>query len=201
MAEQENVTLKTPVFRVSFPNIFEKNEMSGKFQLDCLFDADADLSALKKAAGACVKAKWGDKVPKNLRSPFRDAGEKEQYEGYEKGMTLITMRSTKRRPGVVGPDGITHITEEEDFYGGCYARATCTCYAYGGPGTKIAPGVAIGVNNIQKVRDGESFSGATKPEDDFEPAEGYEGAAKGHTEADTDDFFKGGSILDDDIVF
>lgn len=180
----------TPAFRVSFPSVFEKGKLSEKYELDALFRAGQDLSLLKQIAKAAAVGRWGDKVKTmKLRSPFRDQSEKE-YDGYEPGSIFCTFRASKLRPGVVD-QGRQEITDPADFYGGCYARASVNAYAYGGPGTKFKPGVAFGLNNVQKVADGEPFGNRSNPDEDFEPLEGseddpgaYEGGASDSAEED-----------------
>lgn len=167
----ENVM--TPEFRVSFPNVFrpQKPLQEGadpKYGLTMLFPKGADLSPLKKAAEAAVAEKWGTdktKWPKNLRSPFRDQGEK-KFEGYESGGVFITATS-KQKPGLV--DGsVQPIIDEAEFYPGCYARATVRAFAYDAAGNR---GVAFGLQNVQKTRDGEPLGGRSRPENDFAPIE------------------------------
>lgn len=159
----------TPEFRVSFPYVFRPSKpMAGstnepKYTLTMLFPKDADLSKLKAAAADAAKEKWGDKIPKGLRSPFRDQGEKE-FPGYEAGCTFITATS-KQRPGLVDAK-VQDIIEERDFYAGCYARASIRAFAYDQAGNR---GVAFGLQNVQKLRDGEPLGGRSRPQDDFEP--------------------------------
>lgn len=164
----------TPEFRVSFPHVFKPNafvnpktgeSQEPKFRLVMLFDKKADLTALKKARVAAIREKWGDdkaKWPKNLRSPFRDGSEKSDMEGYE-GKIFVSA-SSKQKPGLVNQQ-VQAIISEDEFYAGCYARATLFAYAYDAMGNK---GVAFGLQNIQKLRDGESFSGRKKAEDEFD---------------------------------
>lgn len=151
-----------------------------KYSLTLLFPQGADLSLLKKAAQNAAKEKWGDNVPKALKTPFRDQGEKE-FDGYVDGAIFINATSTKP-PGVVYEDGQTAITDARDFYSGCYCRATLRAYAYGGKGTKYAPGVAFGLQNVQKLGDGEPLGGRTRPEDEFEPVVGAENSGGGNEE-------------------
>ena len=63
---------------------------------------------------------------------------------------------------------VQDIIEEKDFYPGCYARATVRAFAYDQAGNR---GVAFGLQNIQKLADGEPLGGRTKPHDDFEPVD------------------------------
>ena len=47
---------------------------------------------------------------------------------------------------------------------GCYARVSLNFYAFNSNGNK---GIACGLGNIQKIRDGESLGGKTTAADDF----------------------------------
>jgi len=155
----------TPEFRVSFPHVFKAHafqDQEPKFRLTMLFDKAADLSAMKQLASNAAVEKWGKKIPADLRSPFRDGSEKEDLEGYE-GMVFINATS-KQKPGVVD-ENVQDIMDETEFYAGCYARATVTAYAYDAMGNR---GVSFGLQNVQKLRDGEPFSGRTKASDDFD---------------------------------
>ena len=161
--------IMTPEFRVSFAHVFEPHAFSEgdekKYSVVMLFDENEDLSKLKALAAATAKEKWGKKIPANMRNPFRKGSEKPNLDGYE-GKIFVTA-SSKMKPGLVDKD-VQAIIDKEEFYSGCYARATVTCYAYGGPGTKFTPGVAFGLQNIQKLRAGDTFSGRSKAEDDFD---------------------------------
>ena len=165
----------TPRARLSFPSLFKATKPKGapaeqepKFGATLLFDENADLSKLKKAAKDAAAEKWGDNIPKDLRTPFRDQGEKD-YDGYEDGCIFITCTS-KTRPSVVGPDKVTPV-EEFEIYAGCYVHAAVRAFAYGGKGTGFRPGVSFGLQHIMKVADGEPLDGRTKPEDAFSEIE------------------------------
>lgn len=171
----------TGKFRVSFPNIFRPQKAMAnspnqepKYGLTMLFPLGADLTALKNAAKQAAVEKWGadsTKWPKNLRLPFRDQGEKE-FEGYEKGAIFITATS-RQRPGLVDQKR-QDIIEEKDFYPGCYARASVRAFAYDTNGNR---GVSFGLQNVQKLADGEPLGGRTRPTDDFEPVAEEVGSA------------------------
>jgi hypothetical protein len=118
--------------------------------MNILFDKEAQNSpeykALKAAVNACVKEKWGDKVPSGLRSPFRDAGEKD-YAGYEDGMIYINPWS-KQKPGIV--DGrLQDVLAADDVFPGQLVRATVRPFAYDNSGNR---GVSFGLQNIQIVK-------------------------------------------------
>lgn len=166
---------KTPEFRASFPHVFkpfrnaEKPDEDPKFMISMLFDKRTDLKPLKIAAMNAAVEKWGsDKVkwPKKLRWPFRDGAEKADKDGYEG--TIFTTATSKTRPTVI--DQRKQVMTEEDggFYAGCYARASLTAFAYDVKGNV---GVSFALGNIQKVRDGQPFSGRRKAEDEFDEVE------------------------------
>ena len=102
-----------------------------------------------------------NKPPKNLRSPFRDQGDRE-LEGYVEGCVFINA-SSLQKPGLVDRQR-QDIIDETEFYPGCYARATLRAFAYDNNGNK---GVAFGLNNVQKLRDGDPLGGRTRAQDDF----------------------------------
>ena len=174
--KKETKKLYTPVFRVGFPFVFEPRETENgdKYEVVMLFPKSADLTALKKAASEAAREKWGEKIPSNLHSPFRDGAEKADIDGF--GPDVIFVRAwSKNAPGIVDRDGKTPITSPQEFYGGCFARATVSAFAYD---RKEKKGVTFMLQNLQKVKDGDAFSGRTHAEDDFEAiADDYEGAA------------------------
>ena len=162
----------TPEFRVSFPAVFKPTAFEGaepKYSVTMLFDKRTDISALKALAKAALIKKWPDPAsrPTTMRNPpFRD-GDKEKPDVAGYANTIFVRASSKIRPGIVDA-GRNAILDETDFYAGCYARATLVAYGYDQKGNK---GVAFGLQNIQKLRDGEAFSGRAKAEDDFEAVE------------------------------
>jgi hypothetical protein len=190
-------SILTPAFRVSFPNVFKArlNELSGKeeYSLVALFPLDADLKELKALAMEVAKAKWPKSLPPNFRSPFRKQDEREKVneetgdkfmpDGYTRGAVFLNLKS-QRQPGIVDQRRQA-IISPEDFYAGCWARASVTCYAYDQKGNR---GVSFGLSNLQKVRDDDPFSGRRKAEDEFGAIEGADGSDDTST-ASTDDIF------------
>jgi hypothetical protein len=172
MADAPSNKIMTPEFRVAFARVFTPDENENgdkKFSLVAMFSPGTDLTVLRKAAAAVARAKWGDKIPEGLRSPFKDSGKKtnsegELYDGFVEGGIHMTF-STKFQPGIVDAQRVD-IIDESDFYSGCFARATVNAYAYKHP--KSGPGVAFGLNNLQKTRDGDPFGTRTNPADDFD---------------------------------
>ena len=56
------------------------------------------------------------------------------------------------------------ILDRSEVYSGCYARVSPNFYAFNSNGNK---GIACGLNNLQKIRDGEPLGGKSRAEDDF----------------------------------
>lgn len=182
MAESENIM--TPEFRASFAHVFRPQanpanpNAEAKYSLACLFphpskmppsykkEYEAFVLKIKAAVNKAIADKWGAKKPANLRMPFRDQGEK-TFDGYEAG-ALWFNASSKQKPGLIDA-AANDIIDEAEFYSGVYARATLRVYAYDASGNR---GVGIGLQNIQKLRDGEPLSGRLKAQDEFEPVAG-----------------------------
>ena len=171
----------TPRARLAFPSLFEARSFKSqpaKFSAVLVFDkaaqATAEFQNLKKAASAAAKAKFGDKPPKTMKNPFRSGEEKEGTAGFNDDDVFITV-SSKKQPKVVDRkkvDGVfPQITDEERLYPGCYVRASVNAFAYDVDGGK---GVSFGLNNVQFLDDGERIAsgGGSKPEGDFDDAEG-----------------------------
>jgi hypothetical protein len=119
------------------------------------------VEAVRKSEVA--KAKWGGKVPANLKLPLRDGDEdhpeQEEFVGH-----YFFNASCKQKPGIIDLNKI-EITDSTEVYSGCYARVSVNFYAFSKNGNK---GIAVGLNNIQKVADGENLGGRASAEDDFD---------------------------------
>lgn len=179
------MSLVTPPFRASYPVLFQPRENKLNKQMEysvvALFPKDAVLNELKVAATEAIEKKWGKdqtKWPTNLRSPFRDQGEKAKVdpatgkkvlpEGHEEGAKFLTLKS-KKRPGIRDASNKIEIADETEVYAGCWVRALVNAYAYSHAGNN---GVSFELIGVQKVKDGESLSGRARPEDAFAPVEG-----------------------------
>ena len=75
---------------------------------------------------------------------------------------FITANSASA-PGIVDADR-QPILERSEVYSGVYGRASINLYAFNSNGNK---GIACGLNNLQKLRDGEPLGGKSRAEDDF----------------------------------
>ncbi len=180
--KDEKVTkVTTPKFRVSFPAVFApKSYKGGKltYSIVMLFDkklvAEGKLNDLQNLIKASALDKWGEVPPSVIEMdedtcPFND-GDKKSYDGYEG--TYHVRAASMYKPAVVDTGdarkGIEPqaILDEQEIYAGCYARASVTAFTWEAMGRK---GVSFGLQNIQKLADGEPFSGRGDPTADFDP--------------------------------
>lgn len=106
----------------------------------------------------------GKSVPalKAIKTPLRDGDlERPDDEAY-KGCYFINANSANK-PGVVDADR-QPILDTSELYSGIYGRASINFYAFNTNGNC---GIACGLNNLQKLRDGEPLGGKSRAEDDF----------------------------------
>jgi hypothetical protein len=169
----------TPKFRVGYHSVFNgqvNDQGKRKFDLTMVFEPGQDLSALEKAVKEAIAEEWGEKPPKNIKTPFkRHTDEGEDGERYCDKMpdlytddedAVFVRGSTYNPPGIIDRER-NYIMEDSDFYSGCYARATVVAATYELQSGK--KGVTLYVNNIQKLDEGDAIGGVrTKAEDDFE---------------------------------
>lgn len=127
-------------------------------------DDEATIAKIKagiQAAAEAGKAQWGGKVPAGLKLPLRD-GDVERDSPEYKGCWFVNA-SSKQRPGVVD-SALNPIMDAGEIVSGDYGRASINFYPYSVNGNK---GIAAGLQNLQKTRDGEPLSGRSRAEDDF----------------------------------
>ena len=168
MNEKLETQVVTPKFRMSWPSLLaaKTNKLNGKeqYELTMVFPEGADLTELKKAAANAAKNKWGDKIPGNLRSPFR-SGDEDTYKKYPEFAGKVIIRaSTSTPPGVVDHK-VQPVMDGKEVYGGRWAIAQVNAGAYDQAGNR---GVAFYLNHVQILDHDKSFGGASRPEDIFQ---------------------------------
>lgn len=122
---------------------------------------DKIKKAIKEAAEE-GKAKFGGKIPNNYKNPLRDGDEEREDDPAFENSYFINASST-RKPQIVDRN-LDEIIDRDEFYSGCYGRASINFYAFNTAGNK---GVAAGLNNLQKLEDGERLGGGSTAEQDF----------------------------------
>lgn len=157
--------------RFSYAHVFEAKAMQEgqdpKYSVAVLIPKN-DEDTLAKIKGAIEEAKeagkgkWNGKIPPNLKLPLRDGDEERPDDEAYQGHYFINANSTTR-PGVVD-ENLNKIIDPDEFYSGCYGRASVNFYAFNVSGNR---GIACGLNNLQKLEDGERLSGSSSAEEDF----------------------------------
>jgi len=172
--------LITPEFRAAFISVFRATAMKNadgttskpKYSIRACFPPKADLSALKKEAQAAAVEKWGDKLPKTLRSPFRTNEELEApIVGIGDDWTIMSFSANEdRRPGIVDAKLQDIIANDEsEVYSGAWFRCQVRAFAYDTAGNK---GVSFGLQNVQKLRDDDPLGNGRIPASKaFEPVD------------------------------
>lgn len=173
MAKRIGTKVVTGEVRFSYAHVFEPSAMEGnepKYSVSLLIPKSdtATIKAIEEAieeAKEAGKGKWNGKIPPKLKLPLRDGDEERPDDEAYEGCYFINATS-KTKPGIVkkGSAGLTEITDEKDFYSGCYGKASINLYAFNANGNR---GIACGLNNVLKTKDGEAFGGSSRAEDDF----------------------------------
>lgn len=172
MANKTNNTkVVTGIVRLSYEHVWEPASINGsnpKYSVSLIIPKDdvKTIAAINQAVDNAIKdgaAKFGGKIPPKgaLKLPLRDGDTERDDEAYRNAY-FVNANSTTA-PQIV--DRAVHpILDRNEVYSGCYARVSINFYAFNSNGNK---GVACGLGNIQKVRDGESLGGKSSAADDF----------------------------------
>lgn len=97
-----------------------------------------------------------------LKTPLRD-GDAERSDDEAYADSYFVNANSGTAPGIVDADR-NPIIDRSEVYSGVYGRASINFYAFNSNGNK---GIACGLNNLQKIRDGEPLGGKSRAEDDF----------------------------------
>lgn len=159
--------------RFSYANVFEPTAMQDgqtpKYNVSIIISKSdtKTVEAIKKAIEAAKeagKSKIADKngkIPVNLKTPLRDGDEERPDDPAYENSYFINANS-ERKPGIVDRD-LNPIMSRDDFYSGCYGRASINFYVF----NVNSKGIACGLNNLQKLEDGERLAGGSSAEEDF----------------------------------
>jgi hypothetical protein len=170
MTQTTKVKVVTGKARFSYANVFQpKASIEGgtpKYSVSIIIPkSDKDtIERLQKAFEDTKKASsalFGGSIPKGLKGGLRD-GDEEKDDPVYANSYFINANSVQK-PGVVDAD-LNPIIDANEFYSGCYGRASVTFYPYNTQGSK---GIACGLNNIQKLEDGEKLGGGSNAASDF----------------------------------
>ena len=162
----------TGVVRLSYANVWEPKSINGgaeKFSVSLIIPkADTKtLGAIQKAIDSAIeegRGKFGGKVPNKatLKLPLRD-GDVDRPDDEAYTNCYFINANSSSAPEIVDKS-LNPILNRSEVYSGVYARASINFYAFNSNGNR---GIACGLGNIQKVRDGEPLGGKTSAADDF----------------------------------
>lgn len=169
----EPTKVVTGKVRFCYANVFEPTAMNEgdtpKYNV-CILIPKSDTKTVEKikaaieAAKAAGKAKLADKsgrIPATIKTPLRDGDDERGDDPAFEGMYFINANS-QRKPSIVDKD-LNPIMDKSEFYSGCYGRASINFYAF----NVSSKGIAAGLNNLQKLADGEMLSGGSTADEDF----------------------------------
>lgn len=154
--------------RLSYANVWEPKSINGsdpKYSTAILIDK-SDVETVKeieqaiKAAAKEGKERFGSKW-KPSKLPLRDGDTEDLGPEYE-GKFFLNANS-KTQPGIVDRKR-REITDETEVYSGVFANVSVSFYPFNASGNQ---GVAAGLGNIQKVKDGDALDGRISAEDEF----------------------------------
>lgn len=161
--------------RWSYANVWDPKSINGgvpKFSVSLIISKSdkKTIEAIKKAIQAAykegeAKLKGNSRsVPplESIKTPLRDGDtERPDDEAYANSFFLNANSTTQ--PGIVDAN-VQPILTRSEVYSGVYGRASINFYAFNSNGNR---GIACGLNNLQKIRDGEPLGSRTSAEDDF----------------------------------
>ena len=164
-----------PNTRWSYVNAWEPKSINGgtpKYSVSLIIPK-SDTKTLEKIKAALDAAYHegeaklrgnGKSVPPmtSLKLPLRDGDTERPDDEAYRNSYFINANATNA-PGIVDADRNEILTRSE-VYSGVYGRASITFYAFNSNGNR---GIACGLNNLQKLRDGEPLGGRASAESDF----------------------------------
>jgi len=164
-----------PKTRWSYANVWDPKSINGgapKYSVSLIIPK-SDTQTVEKIKAA-IQAAYeegqsklkgnGKSVPALdlIKTPLRDGDRERPDDPTYAGCYFINANSATA-PGIVDADR-QPILERSEVYSGVYGRASINLYAFNSNGNK---GIACGLNNLQKISDGEPLGGKSRAEDDF----------------------------------
>ena len=175
MEKKNNTKVVTGTVRLSYEHVWEPASIRGgeeKYSASLIIPKSdkATVNAIQKAVDAAIEeglAKFGGKKPNKaaIKLPLRDGDVEREDEAYQN--SFFVNANSRTAPQIVDRS-VQPILDRNEVYSGCYIRASISFYAFNSNGNK---GIACGLNNIQKIRDGEPLGGHANAADDFTTVE------------------------------
>ena len=161
--------------RWSYANVWQAKSINGgtpKYSVSLIIPKSdtKTVTAVKNAIQAAYE-KGQSKLKGNsksvpaltaIKTPLRDGDAERPDDPAYKDSYFINANSATA-PGIVDA-ARNPIIEHSEVYSGVYGRASINFYAFNSNGNR---GIACGLNNLQKISDGDPLGGKTRAEDDF----------------------------------
>ena len=164
-----------PKTRWSYANVWEAKSINGgapKFSVSLIVPKSDTATVTKIQAAIEAAYKEGESKLKGngrtvpalsvIKTPLRD-GDIERPDDPAYANAYFINANSATAPGIVDA-ACNPIMNRSEVYSGVYGRASITFYAFNSSGNK---GIACGLNNLQKIRDGEPLGGKASAESDF----------------------------------
>lgn len=156
--------------RMNFARVFEPESFNGgepKYSVILSISKDNNglINKIQAAIDECVEkaktSKYGGKLPKGFKTiELKDGDEDYDGEGFPDQYTIKASSAYKpevvKKAKVMGKTQLVPITDEDEFYSGCYGYASVSFYCYD---NGVSKGITCGLNSLLKSRDGERFGG------------------------------------------
>ena len=163
-----------PRTRFSYCNIWEPRSINGgnpKYSMSAIIPKD-DLQTVN-AVNAAIETAYREGESKlkgkgalpplaALKTPLRDGDLERPDDPAYTGCWFLNANSDKA-PGIVDVNA-QPILDRSEVYSGCYGRVSVTFFAFNSNGNR---GIACGLNNIMKMKDGEPLGGHISAETEF----------------------------------
>ena len=178
--ENTNATkVITGELTLSYPHLFEayanQPGQTPKFSATLLIPKSDTTTrakidaAIQAAVQQGLSKNWNGVKPPIIAVPIHDGDGVRPSDGSPfpaecKGHWVMTA-SSKNQPQVVDA-ALNPIMSQSEIYAGVKARVSLNFYAYNFNGRK---GIGCGLNNVQKIRDGEPLTSFSNAADDFTP--------------------------------
>lgn len=167
--------ITSPNTRWSYANVWESKSINGgapKYSVSLIIPKSDSKTVAKIQAAIEAAYKEGESKLKGngrsvtalsaLKTPLRD-GDTERPDDEAYADSYFINANSASAPGIVDADR-QPIIDRSEVYSGAYGRASINFYAFNSSGNK---GIACGLNNLQKIQDGEPLGGKSRAEDDF----------------------------------
>ena len=167
--------LVTGKVRFSYVQVFEPKSINGgeeKYSITLLipktdtYTHQRIMAEINKTSQENVADTFKGVMPANLSMPIYDGdGLRPGGEPFGpecKGCWVMSAKSNN--PPEIVDANCNPIISKNEFYSGCYGRASIRFYAYNQNGNK---GIGCGLGNLQKLEDGQPLDGRTTAAEDF----------------------------------